>query len=105
MRILSRSNLIRFWKKFPNTEQPLKAWLNELKKSKWKTPNALKEQYKSALIISDKRVIFNLKGNDYRLVTDIEFRIGIVFIIWIGTHKEYDKINVKEITYDKTNKK
>jgi mRNA interferase HigB len=54
-------------------------------------------------IITKIRVVFNVKDNSYRLVVDIEYRIGIVFIIWIGTHKEYDNINIKEIKYAKAN--
>ena len=63
----------------------------------------MKALYKNASIISGKRVVFNIKGNDYRLIVDIEYNLKIIFIVWIGTHKEYDKINVKKISYDKTN--
>lgn len=102
MRIIARKTLINYWKKHPDSEQPLKSWFDEIQNAFWDTPNQLKEQFKNASIITKKRVVFNIKGNSYRLVTDIEFRIGIVFIIWIGTHKEYDKINVKDIKYVKT---
>jgi mRNA interferase HigB len=101
MRIIARKTLINYWKKHPDSEQPLKSWFDEIQNAFWDTPNQLKEQFKNASIITKKRVVFNIKGNSYRLVTDIEFRIGIVFIIWIGTHKEYDKINVKDIKYVK----
>ncbi|MHB8338563.1 MAG: type II toxin-antitoxin system HigB family toxin [Ignavibacteriaceae bacterium] len=57
----------------------------------WASPNELKKQYPNASIISNKRVVFNIKGNKYRLIADIEYRIGIVFIVWLGTHKGYDK--------------
>lgn len=101
MRIISRSTLIDFWIKHPDAEQSLKAWFDEVKNIKWKTPNELKLMYKNASIITNKRVVFNIKGNHYRLVVDIEYKIGIVFILWIGTHKEYDDINVKEIKYER----
>jgi len=63
----------------------------------------LKKQYRNASIITSKRVVFNIKGNSYRLVVDVEYKLGIVFIVWLGTHKEYDNINMKEIKYVKTN--
>lgn len=103
MRIISRNTLIQYWEKFPDVEQPLKSWFDEVRNANWISPNELKKQYRSASIISDKRVVFNIKGNYHRLVVDIEYKIGIVFIVWLGTHKEYDKINVKEIKYVKTN--
>jgi len=102
MRIISRSTLIKYWKKYPETEQPLKAWYDEVLNADWKSPNELKKQYRNASIISNKRVVFNIKGNRYRLIVDVEYRIGIVFIVWLGTHREYDKIDVKEIKYVKT---
>lgn len=103
MRIISRATLLRFWKKYSDAEQPLKSWFDEARNAKWSSPNKLKEQYRSASIITDKRVAFIIKGNDYRLIVDIEYKIGIIFIVWVGTHKEYDKLNVKEINYVKTN--
>jgi mRNA interferase HigB len=103
MRIIKRSTLIEFWEKYPDSEQPLKSWFDEVLDDHWKSPNELKMKYKNASVITNKRLVFNIKGNDYRLITDIEYRIGIVFIVWIGTHSQYDKINVKEIKYGKTN--
>jgi len=103
MRIISRNTLIQYWEKFPDVEQPLKSWFDEVRNASWISPNELKRLYRNASIISDKRVVFNIKGNYYQLVVDIEYNIGIVFIVWLGTHKEYDKINVKEIKYVKTN--
>jgi mRNA interferase HigB len=100
MRIISRKTLINFCKKYPNSEQALKSWFDEVKNANWNSQNELKIHYKNASIITNKTVVFNIKGNHYRLVTDIEHKIGIIFIIWIGTHKEYDKINVKELKYD-----
>jgi len=68
-------------------------------------PQELKQQFKSASIISNKRVVFNINGNKFRLIVDIEFRLKIVFIVWFGTHNEYDLIDVKTIEYVKSNKK
>jgi len=102
MRVISRNTLIKFWKKYPETEQSLKAWYDEVSNASWKLPNDLKGQYRNASVISNKRVVFNIKGNRYRLIVDIEYRIGIVFIVWLGTHKEYNKIDVRKIKYVKT---
>lgn len=102
MRIIARNTLINYWKRFPELEQPLKSWYDEVLNSLWKSPNELKKQFSNASIITNKRVVFNIKGNNYRLVADVEYRIGIVFIVWLGTHKKYDKIIVKEIKYVKT---
>lgn len=103
MRIISRSSLAKFWEKYPDSEQPLKAWYDEAKNAAWKTPNDLKRQFHNVSLISGKRVVFNIKGNDYRLITDMEFNIGLIFIVWIGTHKQYDIIDARKIKYDKTN--
>ena len=81
-------------------EQALKSWYDEVLNALWASPNELKKQYHNASIITKKRVVFNIKGNRYRLVVDIEYKIKIVFIVWIGAHKEYDKLNVKEIKYE-----
>ena len=103
MRIISRKTLIEYWEKHPETEQQLKAWYDEAINARWNSPNELKLQYHNSSVISRKRIVFNIKGNKYRLITDIEYKIDIVFIVWVGTHKEYDKLNVKEIKYVKTN--
>ena len=102
MRIIYRTTLVGFWKKFPDSEQPLKSWFDEVRIATWISPNDLKKRYRNASIITNKRVVFNIKGNSYRLIVDVEYKIGIIFIVWIGSHKEYDKINVKEISYAKT---
>ena len=100
MRIIARHTLISYWSLFPDAETPLRAWFDETKKARWDSPNELKEQFGNASIINDRRVVFNIKGNKYRLIADIEYRIKIVFIVWIGSHKAYDKINAENIKYD-----
>lgn len=103
MRVILRKTLISFWKKYPDSKQSLKSWFDEVQNANWKTANELKMQYRNASIITKKRVVFNIKGNHYRLVIDIEYKLRIIFIVWIGTHKEYDKLNIKEINYVKNN--
>lgn len=80
------------------------AWYDEAVSASWSSPNELKGQYRNASIITKKRVVFNIQGNKHRLVIDIEYKTGIIFVVWLGTHKEYDKINVKEIKYVKAYK-
>jgi mRNA interferase HigB len=79
----------------------LDAWYAEAAKAVWKNSAEVKALYRSASIISAQRVVFNIKGNDYRLIVAIDFTYQLLRIIWLGTHKEYDKIDVKGIEYDK----
>lgn len=80
-----------------DAEQPLKSWFREAKKAKWNSANEIKAQYSSASILKNNRVIFNIAGNKYRLVVQINYRLKIVFIRFIGTHAEYDKIDAEKI--------
>ena len=104
MRIIAKKTLVDFWSRHPSAEQPLRAWHDEALKTTWATPQELKQQYKSASIINDKRVVFNIHGNTFRLIVDIEYRLKIVFIVWIGTHKKYDKLEVAKVKYASTDK-
>jgi mRNA interferase HigB len=97
MRIITRQRLIAFWKKHQDAEQPLRAWLAEAKHAHWRTPADIKQKYKSASIIAHNRVVFNIAGNKYRLVTKIHYNTGVIYIRFIGTHAEYDKIDAETI--------
>lgn len=105
MRIIATKTLKEYWEKYPDAEQQLWSWFEETELAIWSSPNELKEQYKSASILNNKRTVFNIHGNKYRLIVDIEYSLKIVFIVWFGTHKEYDKIDAKTVSYVKTNKK
>ena len=105
MRVIAVRTLKEHCEAFPEAEQSLLAWYEEAEVAEWKNPNELKLQYRNASILTDKRVIFNIHGNSYRLIVDIEYRLKIVFIVWFGTHKQYDKIDAKKVNYVKTNKK
>ena len=85
-----------FWENHPDSEQPLKAWFTEAKRATWQSPNEIKEQFKSASILRERRVVFNIAGNKYRLVVRINYMAQIVFIRFIGLHEEYDEIKVEE---------
>ena len=97
MRIIAIKTIRNFWLKHSDAEQPLRAWFAEAKKANWKNPADITKQYRTASILKNNRVVFNIKGNDYRLVAAINYDFKIVYIRFIGTHKEYDKINAKEI--------
>ena len=102
MRIVKEKTLIEYCRleKYKPAEDSIKALVYELKYSRWDNSNDLKAKFRNASIISSKRVVFNINGNSYRLVVDIEYKVGIVFIVWFGTHEEYDKIDVKRINYE-----
>ncbi len=99
MRIIAFRTIRDFFEKekYKDSEVSLRAWYHDVKNSYWNNSNELKQQYKNASIVGDGRVVFNIKGNDYRLVAAIDYDFQAIFIRFIGTHKEYDKINVKNI--------
>lgn len=105
MRILAIQTLKQYWEEFPQAKQSLLSWYEEVEAALWDHPNDLKAQYRSASVLSVKRVVFNIHGNSHRLIVDIEYRLKIVFIVWFGTHRQYDKIDAKKVKYVKTNKK
>ena len=95
--VIKRKTLKDYYCKHKETKSQLEAWYYEVKISNWNNPVEIKEKYRTASIIGDNKVVFNIKGNKYRLVTKIDYRMKIVYIKFIGTHKEYDKINVEEL--------
>jgi mRNA interferase HigB len=92
MRIFSRGTLRDFWDRHADAEQQLRAWLAETKKADWNVPEDILSQYSNARIIGN-RAIFNIKGNDYRLVVAVRYDKGLVFVRFVGTHAEYDRID------------
>ena len=99
MRVISVKRLREFWEKKGNgdSEQALRAWYAEAKDAEWLKPNDIKEKYHSASIVGNDRVVFNIKGNKYRLIVAIRFEFKIVYIRFIGTHKEYDEIDAGSV--------
>lgn len=97
--VVSKRTLVEHWEKANrgDSEQPLKAWYHEAKQAEWKNPNEIKEQYANASIVGNNRVVFNICGNKYRLIVRINYTNGWVFIRFVGTHKEYDKIDASTI--------
>ena len=107
MRIIARRSLREFLQSRAGhrdhgaLKTALDAWFDEVRKAKWKNAAEVKRLYASASVVSAERIVFNIKGNDYRLVASVDFEKQIVWIKWIGTHKEYDKVDVKEVKYER----
>ena len=97
MKVLGLDLLTDFSKKHANAKSQLDAWYAEAKDANWKTTHDIKQRYSSADFLSDNRVIFNIKGNDYRLVVKVRYQNGIVKIEWLGTHAEYSKKKFQEL--------
>ena len=97
MKIFSRGTLRDFWTKHSDCEFQLKTWYSETKKSNWVSINELKSEYPKASILKDNRIVFDIKGNDYRLIVKFNFEYQLAWVRFIGTHAEYDKINANEI--------
>ena len=97
--IIALSALVKHWEKpgRSDSERALKVWYFEVKKARWRSPHDVKQQFRSASLITNNRVVFNIKGNKYRLVVAINYASEWVFIRFIGTHEEYDKIDAKNI--------
>ena len=99
MRVIARKTLMKFWTRpgCGDAEQPLRAWFHEAKKADWSSPAEIKAIYCNASIIGNNRVVFNIGGKKYRLVVAIQYPARIVFIRFIGSHAEYDRINAEEV--------
>lgn len=97
MRIIAVSQLRAFWENNQDAEQPLKSWVDEVKKATWRQPADIKNQYRSASVLKNRRIVFNIKGNDYRLVVAVRYSQGLMFVRFIGTHRQYDRIDVETI--------
>ena len=96
-RIFAKSTLKAYWEKCPETEQYLKTWYNTAMNADWRTPIEVKQTYINASILKESRIVFNIKGNAYRLVVKFNFEKQWVFVRFIGTHNEYDKIDANTI--------
>ena len=97
MRVISRKHLITCWKRHPDVEQSLRAWYDEASKAQWLTPQDIKAQYNSTSFIGRNRVVFNTKGNNYRLIVAVAYRFGAVYVKFVGAHSEYDKVDAATV--------
>jgi mRNA interferase HigB len=105
MRVVARKTLRQFVEKLRGhkdqkaVKSALDAWFHEAQQADWKSPADVRKAYATASIISSERVVFNIKGNDYRLVVAIQYRRQVIFVKWLGSHAEYDKIDVRTVQY------
>ena len=97
MRVIAVSTLRSFWERHPDAEQPLKAWYEEALQAAWAQPADIKVMYRNASVLKNRRVVFNIKGNDYRLSVAIAYKLQIVYVKFIGTHKEYDQVDAETV--------
>ena len=98
MRIISRKTLRQFWEKpqYADAEQALKAWFREASNADWASPAEIKAAFRNASIVGNNRVVFNICGNKYRLVVRVNYSYRVMYIRFVGTHPQYDRINVQE---------
>jgi len=97
MRIIALKSLRLFWERHADARQALQAWYSDAKRAAWSTPADIKSVYRNASLVGKNRVVFNIRGNQYRLVVAINYRSGIIYIRFVGTHQDYDKIDVATI--------
>lgn len=97
MHVISLRTLRQFWKIHPDSEQPLRAWYAIARRAQWRTPAEIQVVYASASFVGNNRVVFNIKGNDYRLIVLAEYTKGKLFVRFVGTHAEYDRVNARTI--------
>jgi mRNA interferase HigB len=99
MRVISRKTLAAFWARSGrrDAEQPLRAWCQEVEKAAWRGPHDLKARYPFASILKGSRVVFNIGGNKYRLIVSVHYGTGIVYIRFVGTHAEYDRVDAEKV--------
>lgn len=107
MRVIARGTLNQFVQnrveksRQAGVKKHLDAWYAEVSRATWKNSAEIKQKYRSASIVSAERVVFNIKGNEYRLVVAVNYAFQIVLILWIGTHREYDAIDIENVRYEK----
>jgi mRNA interferase HigB len=97
MNVISKRTIVKFYEKNTQAKSALEVWYADAKKSIWETPEDIKSVYSDASFLADNRVVFNIKGNDYRLIVHIDYPRKIVRVKFIGTHSQYDKINATEV--------
>lgn len=99
MRVIAKRALRVFWERpgCGDAKAPLQSWHEEVRRSKWASPHAVKSRYPTASTVGRNRVVFNIGGNKYRLVVEMQYRAGIAWVKFVGTHAEYDRINVESV--------
>ncbi|MGD0088432.1 MAG: type II toxin-antitoxin system HigB family toxin [Planctomycetota bacterium] len=97
MRLIAKRAVREFWEQYPEAMVPLQAWCKEVKRAAWSKAAEVKAKYGSASIVSSDRVVFNICGNKFRLIAKINYRWGLVYVRFIGTHREYDQVDAEAV--------
>lgn len=97
MRVIALRTLREFWERHPDARVALQAWYADAKQAGWRSPDDVKRIYRNASVIGGNRLVFNIKGNAYRLVVAVNYEHGLVFIRFVGTHADYDRIDVEKV--------
>lgn len=97
VRIIARGTLRKFWQSHPDAQEPLKAWHHEARKGHWTSPHQVKKMYRHASVLGDNRIVFNIAGNKYRLIVKFNYEFGTDYIRFIGSHKNYDRIDAEKV--------
>jgi mRNA interferase HigB len=97
MRIISKASLVEFWTVHPASKPALQTWFEDASRSSWQSPQDIKLRYASASFVASNRVVFNIKGSDYRLVVAVAYRFGAVYVKFLGTHKQYDAVDAATV--------
>jgi mRNA interferase HigB len=100
VKVLVKKTLLYYVQLYPQAENQLLMWYHEITKLDFRNFNELKSVYGNASVVNNQRVVFNIKGNDFRLVVSVNFEQKACYIIWFGSHKEYDRIDVETISFD-----
>ena len=97
MRIISRRTLCEFWEQHPDARLPLQTWFHDVARAGWSSPADIKAVYRNVSFVANNRVVFNIKGNRYRLVVIVVYQHGVVYVRFVGTHAAYDQVDVTSI--------
>ena len=97
MRIISKRTLREFWERHPDARGPLESWHRRVQEEDWSTPERVAALWPRASIVGRDRIVFRIKGNDYRLVVSVFYRGGLVYVKFVGTHAEYDQVDAEEV--------
>ena len=101
MRIIALGTLRDYWKRHPDAEVPLRSWYAAASRADWKRPADIKDAYRNASFVANSRVVFNIKGNDYRLVASLAYQARVVFVKFVGTHAAYDAIDAETVELER----
>ena len=97
MRIIAVRSLREFWAVHADAEAPLRAWYTDTKKARWKAPEDIRATYATVSIVGSNRAVFNIRGNKYRLIVAINYGFGIIYVRFVGTHSEYDRVDAETV--------